>query len=509
MKFSEKLDKYFKISERGSTVKTEIIAGLTTFFAMAYIVITNPDQLTNFYKRVGDIATIWNAVYVASILVAVAGTLLYAFYAKMPYAQACGMGLNSFFAVAFIIPAVVGNTSPIEGYREGLAIILLSGILFLVLSLTGARQYIARALPDCLKKAIPAGIGLFIAFIGFKNVGIIQANQYTFVQLFDFHGIFSAVGLNIVEMADQGFSTGVVSAYTNALNYNPVAVATYLDAWRLTAPVIFALLGLFLIAVLEKKKVKGSVIISIVATTFVYYLATWQVPNFDFQSIGDTFVAFGKYGIFGAFKGFSTLFIGGVTAVINAIVLVITFTLVDMFDTIGTLYGAASQADMLDENGDPIDIDKCMACDSIATATGAVLGTSTCTTFVESASGVAAGGRTGLASLVTAACFFVCLFLSPVAAIVPTCATAPALIYVGVLMLKNFAKVDMSDITSAVPAFLALVMMPLTYSISNGIAVGAIAYTLITLAMGRFKKKDIIVAGIAVLFALRFALQSM
>jgi AGZA family xanthine/uracil permease-like MFS transporter len=180
-----------------------------------------------------------------------------------------------------------------------------------------------------------------------------------------------------------------------------------------------------------------------------------------------------------------------------------------MFDTIGTLYGTASQADMLDENGDPIDIDKCMASDSIATVSGAVLGTSTCTTFVESAAGVAAGGRTGLASLITAACFFVCLFLTPVAAIVPACATAPALIYVGVLMLKNFAKVDMSDITSAVPAFLALIMMPLTYSISNGIAVGAIAYSIITACTGKYTKKDIVVTCIGVLFALRFFLVTM
>ena len=180
-----------------------------------------------------------------------------------------------------------------------------------------------------------------------------------------------------------------------------------------------------------------------------------------------------------------------------------------MFDTIGTLYGTASQADMLDENGDPIDIDKSMACDSIATVTGAVCGTSTCTTFVESAAGVGAGGRTGLASLITAICFAACLFLTPLAAIVPACATAPALIYVGVLMLKNFAKVDMSDITSAVPAFLALIMMPLTYSISNGIAIGAIAYVLIALFSGKFTKKDIIVTAIAILFTLRFFLVTM
>ncbi len=475
-KFLAKLDKYFKISERKSTVKTEIIAGLTTFFAMAYIVVTNPNQIVGFNFG-GDLDRIWNAVYVASILVAVVGTLLYAFYAKLPFAQACGMGLNSFFFVSFILPALLNGSDAIEGYQEGLTIILLSGVIFLILSLTGARKYIATALPDCLKKAIPAGIGLFIAFIGFKNVGIIQANMYTFVQLFDFHG------------AVEGKS--------------------FIEGWRAIAPVVLALLGLFAIAVLDKKKIKGSVIITIVGVTVLYYLTTWTAPSFDMGKIGESFKDFGKIGFIGAFKGFSTVFVGGFTAVLNAIVLVITFTLVDMFDTIGTLYGTASQADMLDENGDPINIDESMAADSIATVSGALLGTSTCTTFVESAAGVAAGGRTGLASVVTSICFFLCLFLTPVAAIVPSCATAPALIYVGVLMLKNFAKVDMSDITAAVPAFLALIMMPLTYSISNGIAMGAISYVIITAVTGKFTKKDLVVTGIAVLFVLRFFLVTM
>lgn len=474
---NKKLDSFFKISERGSTVKTEIIAGLTTFFAMAYIVVTNPNQVVgfmNFDPLLGDaFAPIWNAVYVASLLVAVIGTLLYALYAKLPFAQACGMGLNSFFFVSFIVPSML---DPLNGYREGLCIILLSGVAFLILSITGAREYIAKALPDCLKKAIPAGIGLFIAFIGFKNVGIIQANQYTFVQLFDFHGA--------------------------------IAEKSVFDAWVAIAPVVLALLGFFFIAVLEKKNVKGSIIITIVTVTVLYYLTTWTLPDFDLGKIGQSFKDFGEYGIFGAFKGF-TIFEGGVAAIVNAVVLVITFCLVDMFDTIGTLYGTASQADMLDENGDPIDIDKSMACDSIGTVSGAVLGTSTCTTFVESAAGVAAGGRTGLASVITAICFAACLFLTPVAAIVPACATAPALIYVGVLMLKNFAKVDMSNIASAVPAFLALIMMPLTYSISNGIAVGAISYVIITAATGKYTKKDIVVTVIAILFTLRFFLVTM
>ena len=470
------MDKFFKISERGSTVKTEIIAGLTTFFAMAYIVITNPNQITSFSTD-GDLGQIWNAVYVASLLVAVIGTLLMALYAKMPFAQACGMGLNSFFFVCFVLPAVISGGDVIAGYQSGLVIILLSGLVFLVLTVTGMRTKIAKALPDCLKKAIPAGIGLFIAFIGFQNVGIIQANQYTLVQFNDFHG--------------------------------SIAGGTFMSA---SLPALLALIGLFLIAVLEKKKIKGSVLISIICITVVYYIVTGTVPSFDMSQVGQAFKDFASIGIVGVFQGaawrdaFTGPAIGGV---FSAIMLIITFSLVDMFDTIGTLYGAASQADLLDENGDPIDVEKCMACDSIGTVSGAILGTSTCTTFVESAAGVGAGGRTGFASVITAICFALCLFLTPLAKLVPACATAPALIYVGVLMLKGFAKVDMDDVRSSVPAFLALIMMPLTYSISNGIGIGCIAYTLITLCTGKYKKSDIAVTVIAILFVLRFCLITM
>ena len=470
------MDKFFKISERGSTVKTEIIAGLTTFFAMAYIVITNPNQITSFSTD-GDLGQIWNAVYVASLLVAVIGTLLMALYAKMPFAQACGMGLNSFFFVCFVLPAVISGGDVIAGYQSGLVIILVSGLVFLVLTVTGMRTKIAKALPDCLKKAIPAGIGLFIAFIGFQNVGIIQPNQYTLVQFNDFHGA--------------------------------IAGGTFMSA---SLPALLALIGLFLIAVLDKKKVKGSVLISIVCITVVYYIVTGTVPSFDMSQVGQSFKDFASIGIVGVFQGaawrdaFTGPAIGGV---FSAIMLIITFSLVDMFDTIGTLYGAASQADLLDENGDPVNVEKCMACDSIGTVSGAVLGTSTCTTFVESAAGVGAGGRTGFASVITAICFALCLFLTPLAKLVPACATAPALIYVGVLMLKGFAKVDMEDVRSSVPAFLALIMMPLTYSISNGIGIGCIAYTLITLCTGKYKKSDIAVTVIAILFILRFCLITM
>lgn len=484
------MDKFFKISERKSSVRAEIIGGITTFFAMAYIVFVNPNQVAGEGANgwlagamaesgadvSGVLGQVWNSVFVASILAAIIGTLLMAFLANMPFAQACGMGLNSFFCTVFIAGACFGGVDVIEGYHAGMVLIFVSGLVFLVLSLTGAREYIAKAMPECLKKAIPAGIGLFIAMIGFKNAGLIQDNPYTFVQFVDIHG------------------------------------AMQNDGWITIAPAITAFFGLIIIAILAKKNVKGSVIIGIFASTIIYYLFVMEVPSFDLGAIGQTFKDFGEIGIVGLLdsKAWSDAFTSNlVGGPFNAIMLIVTFCLVDMFDTIGTLYGTAAQADMLDENGDPINVNKSMLCDSVATVAGAALGTSTCTTFVESSAGVAAGARTGFASIVTAICFALCLFLSPLASIIPSAATAPALIYVGVLMLKNFSNVDMDDIASAVPAFLALIMMPLTYSIANGIGIGAIAYVLITLFTGKYQKKDVVVTIIAALFILKFVFVTM
>ena len=446
------MDKFFHISERGSNVRTEIMAGLTTFFAMAYIVLVNPNQVAADGKAgwlvaegasAVEVGRVWNAVFIASVLVAVIGTLLMAFLARMPYAQACGMGLNAFFCTSFVSGAFFAGCSVIEGY--------------------------------------PAGIGLFIALVGLKGSGLVQANKYTLVQIFDFHGAIS------------GAET-------------PEA------AWKAVIPPVVTIIGIILIAVLAKLNVKGNIVIGIIVSTVLYYVFNLETPSFDVSSIGQSFKDFGEIGFLGCFKAdawrnaFESPYVGGV---FSGIMLIVAFCLVDMFDTIGTLYGTASQANMLDENGDPINLDKSMMCDSIGTAAGAILGTSTCTTFVESASGIAAGGRTGLASLVTAACFAVCLFLSPIAGVIPTCATAPALIFVGVLMAKNFAKIDMDDMRSAVPAFLTFLMIPLTYSISNGIGVGSISYFLITLFTGNYKKKDIVVTIIAALFVVKFIFVTM
>ena len=462
-------EKVFKLSEHQTTVKTEVMAGITTFMTMAYILAVNPSIL-------GSTGMDPTAVLLATALASFIGTACMAFMANLPFVLSVGMGLNAY--MAYTVCAGYGYS-----WHVALLAVFAEGLIFIVLSLTNVREAIFNAIPLTLKRGVSVGIGLFIAFLGFQNVGIIQTNQYTLVQFVDIHGALKA----------GAFFADVEGA-------------------KAFMPAILAFLGLLVIAILEKHNVKGGVLISIAGISVLYYLLSGTTPTFDMSQIGQTFKDFGSIGITGVFqadawqRAFTGSELGGI---FSAIMLVVTFCLVDMFDTIGTLYGTASQANMLDKNGDPINVNQCMTSDSVATVAGAVCGTSTCTTFVESAAGVGAGGRTGLTSLVVAICFAVCLFLSPVASLVPTCATAPALIYVGVLMMKGFAKVDMSDLRSAVPAFLALIMMPLTYSISNGIGIGAIAYVLITLFTGKYKKNDIGITIIAALFVIKFVFVTM
>ena len=464
------LNKLFKIEENQSTIRTEIIAGLTTFFAMCYIILVNPNSMSG-----SNSGPIYNACFVGGIIGAVVATVCMAFIANKPFCLAAGMGLNSFFFVSFILPNVF---KPFDGYQAGLAVILLSGIIFLILSLTGVRQMIATAMPACLKAAIPAGIGLFIAFIGFQNSGIVTLNQYTCVSIADF---------------SQGASVAI--------------------------PVLTAFIGFIAIVVFSQVPVKllnkCAMIFGILSATVFYYVLNFIFVKdyeiaFSTVKLGSVFKDWAEYGLLGAFKGFKPLFDGTtVGSIFTVIMLVITYCLIDMFDTLGTVYGTATEANMLDENGDPQQLGEIMLCDSIGTVVGAAGGTSTITTFVESASGVAAGGRTGLTALVTAGLFLLCLFIAPVAQFIPSAATAPALIYVGVLMCKNIIKVDFSDLRSAATAFMTFIMMVTTYSITNGIMIGALTYTLISLFTGKFTKKDIIVAVIALLGVLRFAFVTM
>ena len=468
------LNKIFKIQENQTTIQTEIIAGITTFFAMCYIIIVNPNQMTGF----NPLPEIWNACFVGGILAAVVATLLMAFVANKPFALAAGMGLNSFFFVSFILPSFLNplsGVSPLEGYKAGLAVILLSGVLFLILSVTGVRKYIAYNLPPCLKTAIPAGIGLFIAFIGLQNSGFVIPNEYT-----------------------------------------GVAIADFTKGAAVAVPAIIAIVGFILILIFSNTKVKllknTAIISSILVCTALYYICA-LIFQFDIAitktTLSETFKNWSEIGLFGAFEGFKLIGEGAIGSIFSVVMLVITYSLVDMFDTLGTLYGASAEANMLDENGDPIGIEQEMLCDSIGTVAGALTGTSTITTFVESSAGVAAGGRTGLASLVTAVLFLLCLFIAPLAQYVPSCATAPALIYVGLLMSKNICNIDFKDIRSAATGFVTFLIMVTTYSISNGIMVGAIVYVIITLATGKFTKKDIMVTAIALLGILRFAFVAM
>ena len=482
------MDKFFKISERGSTIKTEIMAGLTTFFAMAYIVLVNPNQVAGEGSNgwlagavpdmAGELGTVWNAVFIASILVAIVGTLLMAFLADMPFAQACGMGLNSFFCTIFVAGAAFAGVSVIRGYQAGLVIVLISGLVFLILSVTGLRKYIAVAMPECLKKSIPAGIGLFIALIGLKNATLIQDNPYTFVQFFDFHGVITSAGSTKEAIAQ-------------------------------IAPPIVAFVGFIIIAILAKLNVKGNIIIGILASTVLYYVMMLQAPNFDFSSIGQSFKDFGSVGFLGVFQGqawkdaFSAEYIGGV---FSAIMLVVSFCLVDMFDTIGTLVGTASRAGMVDENGEMPNMKQALISDAVATVVGSATGTSTVTTFVESASGVEAGGRTGLTALVTGILFLACMFIAPIAAIIPPAATSAALIYVGILMISGLKKINFDDMTQTVPVALMLISMPISGSIGHGIGLGLIAYTVIKLFTGKAKEVSVLTYIISIIFLIKFFL---
>ena len=468
-------NKVFKLDENKTTLKTELIAGLTTFFAMCYIIIVNPNQMVGFSFGVPGIDGIWNACFIGGIVAAVIATVCMAFIANKPFALAAGMGLNSFFFVSFVLPCLIQGMDPTIGYSTGLAIILMSGLIFLILSVTGVRKYIAVSLPKTLKVAIPAGIGAFIAFLGFQNSGLVVANQYTLVQFADF------------------------------------------THWTTAATAIVAFVGFILIVVFAKSNNKilknGSVILGILGATALYYIFSIWTPELrvttEFKSLGVMFSDWFKYG-FSFWKGFGTAFDGSLLgSVFSTIMLVITYCLVDMFDTVGTLYGASASVGMVDENGDPQNVQQEMLCDAIGTVAGSMTGTSTITTFVESSAGIGAGGRTGLTALTTAVLFFLCIFLGPLVQFVPSCATAAALIYVGVLMFKGVVNINWQDPRAAATAFMTILMMLCTYSITNGIMIGAITYVLFTLFTRQFKKKDIVVTIIAVLGLLRFIFVAM
>ncbi len=442
------MDKFFKISERGSSVRAEIVGGVTTFFAMAYIIFVNPSLLSQTGMNS-------NGVMLATCISAAIGCLLTALLANAPFAQAPGMGLNAFFT--FTVCFNMGYT-----WQEALAIVLLSGILFLVISVSPLRSKIISSIPGFLKSAISAGIGLFIAFIGLLNVKLVG---------------FGAGVPALQFLVDDG--TGNMVANTAG---------------------ILTIIGLLITAILMAYKVKGAIVIGIIITTIIGFpMGETHLPDAITMSV---FKDLGEV----AFK----LDIPGVMAkgILPLVTAVISFALVDCFDTVGTLIGTAKNAGMTDKNGNLPGGDRALIADAIATCCGACLGTSTVTTFVESSTGISEGARTGLSSIVVGVLFLLACLLAPVAGIIPSAATAPALIIVGVLMIKGATDVNWGDFEEACPAFLTIAMMPFAYSISDGIGFGFISYSIIKLARGKAKEVPVLVYIISVLFILKYILTS-
>lgn len=448
------LENFFKLKENHTDVKTEVLAGITTFMTMAYILAVNPTMLS----AGGMDAT---AVLIATCLAAFVGTLAMALLANYPFALAPGMGLNAYFA--YTVCGTMGYS-----WKVALMAVFIEGIIFIVLSLTNVREAIFNAIPATLKKGVSAGIGLFIAFIGLQGAHIVVANDTTL--------------LSYVKFTENWHTEGICA--------------------------LLALIGLMVTAILYIKKVKASILIGILVTWILgmlcqltgiyhvdveagYYSLYPTLEMTDFSAITKTFgqcfsADFHNVGIF------------------NFIVVLLSFLFVDMFDTLGTLIGVSDKAGMLDKDGKLPRVKQALLADAIATSAGAVLGTSTTTTFVESSAGVGAGARTGLSSVVTGFLFLISILFAPIFTAIPGFATAPALIFVGFLMISAIVKIDFEDLTEAIPAYLCLIAMPLMYSIAEGIAIGVISYVIINLICGKAKKITPLMYILAVLFVCKY-----
>ena len=450
------MEKFFKLKQRKTTVGTEIMAGVITFMTMAYILAVNPSVLS----AAGMDST---AVLLATCLASFIGTMCMGLMANLPFALSAGMGVNAFFA--FTVCGTMGYS-----WQVALFAVFVEGIIFILMTLTNIREAIFNCIPISLKQSVSVGIGLFIAFIGLQNAQLVVNSDSTLIDM--------------VKFTDNKYTQGICA--------------------------VLAVIGLMLIAILHVKKVHGAILIGILSTWILGIICELTglykpdaaagfyslIPSFrmtDFSSLGKTVgqcfnIDFAGIGIF------------------DFIVIVLSFLFVDMFDTIGTLIGVASKADMLDEEGKLEAVKPALLADAIATSSGAVLGTSTTTTFVESAAGVGAGGRTGLTAITTGVLFLISMLLAPVFTSIPSFATAPALIFVGFLMFSNIAKIKFDDenLTDAIPAYLGIIAMPLFYSIADGIAVGVVSYVIINLACGKFKKINPLMYVLALLFVLNY-----
>lgn len=422
-------DKYFSISERGSSYRKEIIGGATTFLTMAYIIFVNPNIL-------GDAGMDKNALITVTILASVIGTLLAGVWARVPYAMAPGMGLNAFFTYTLVLGAGVE-------WQTALGVVFISGIIFLALTVTGVRTKIIHTIPLGLRLATGAGIGLFISFIGFKNMGLVVANPATFVGLGKF-----------------------------------------------TPTLIIGIVGLIITAILEVKKVRGGIFYGIILTTIIALIAGEVKAPETFVSMPPSIGAL-------AFK------LDVISALSFSLIgAIFSFMFVDLFDSVGTIVACSYEAGFVDKDGKVEHVDRILEADAVATVAGALLGTSTTTTYIESASGIANGAKTGFASVITSALFLLALFFAPLIGIVPGYATAPALVIVGVYMFKNIKQINFADFSESIPAFLTIILMPLTYSISIGLCFGFISYVILKSVAGKIKEISWlmwIIAGLSVL----------
>ena len=474
------MEKLFHLKENGTNVRTEILAGLTTFMTMAYIIALNPNLLTGFGANGQEL---WNAVFMATCFASAVGMFSMAFLANKPFAMAPGMGLNSFFAVVVANIVAMTGMSYVASFQAALCIILVEGLVFIVLSVLNIRDKIVQAIPLGVRYGIAPAIGLMLMNIGLgSNVGVYaEGNGFTspFFMMRDFFG---------------ALTPSVIRDSMGQAGYNQMVLT-----------VVTAFIGLFAIIILSKRGVRAAVLLGMLIASVIYWAgdiaflggdpfaslatASWAPPVADMVEM--TLFKFN-------FAGFMEL--GWFTA----LTLILTFCMIDMFDTIGTLVGTASRAGMVDENGNMPQMKQALLSDAVGTVVGACTGTSTVTTFIESASGVEAGGRTGLTALTTGILFLACIFIAPIAAIIPAAATSAALIYVGILMLQGLKNVDFGDMDQMVPVALMLIGMPISGSIGHAIGLGMISYTAIKLFSGKGKEVSVLTYVISILFLIKF-----
>ena len=449
------MERFFKLSERNTSVRTEFVAGMTSFFAMVYILMVNASMFANpFGDGANPLDVSYGAIYIATAISAIVGTALAGLISNLPLAQASGMGLNAFFVYTVCIGFGLS-------YANALVLILAEGLFFVLLTVTGLWKKIFDSLPVAVRVAIPGGIGLFIALLGLQNAGLVVPDSSTCLSLASF----------------------------NLLTQD----------WGRIMPLVVTLCTFLAIVIMSHKKIQGAVLIGILGGMGLYYLLGLTVDGF-YATLEITVVSplqafreFTSQSLFRVLKsGFDfsayTAQHGSANLILTILTTALAFCMVDMFDTLGTLYAACERAGLLDEKGDPLNMNEGMLSDAIATTIGALCGTSTVTTFSEVNAGVAAGGRTGLTSVFCSFFFFIAMFLSPIAQLIPSCTTAAALIYVGFLMVVSVKNIDWDDLRIAIPAFLTLCMMPFTYNISYGIAFGLISYIVISVFCGETKQ---------------------